>query len=215
MNKNKIFIIGIFTLGIALATFGFFGAISQARGANTPTDWSGSLQMGPNLNTSTLGCTAGDGLARYTGVYYPEQDRVYFLGGRCENNNTTGSVFYFDPVTQSYVVTGATMVTPVSNYQVVRIDDDGRGNGPGLYIIGGRTGSGGQSSAVQGYYPTDHTTEVIASDPFPPVVPYSPGGVVAHNELIYVFGGLEGANMVASTYIYDPNAAAGHRWTTT
>jgi subtilisin family serine protease len=214
MNKKKIFITSIFTIAIALAAFGLFGAFSQARGANTPNDWSGSWQMGPSVDTNALlGCPTGNGLARITAIYYPEQDRVYFLGARCEDNNTYGQVFYFDPVTQTFATTGAVMQTPVSNYQVVRIDDDGTGNGPGLYIVGGRTQSGGQSSAVQVYYPNNNTVGTIATDPFPPAVPYSPGGVVVNGGKIYVFGGFDGTNMYPETYIYDPAGAAGSRWT--
>ncbi len=149
MNKKILVFVAICALGITLAAFG----IRQATAGNTPADWSGTWQMGPNLDTAPLGCTAGDGLARYTGIYYPEQDRVYFLGGRCENNNTTGNVFYFDPVTQTYVVTNAIMPTPVSNYQVVRIDDDGYGHGPGLYLFGGRTNAGGPDQCRPGLLP--------------------------------------------------------------
>jgi subtilisin family serine protease len=213
MNKKISFIIGIFILAIALGAVGFFGVTSLAWGANSPSDWSGTWQMGPNLDTTILGCAAGNGLARFTGIYYPGQDRVYFLGGRCElDTTTTGTVFYFDPVTKTYNVTGEVMDTPVSNYQMVKIENDGRGNGPGFYIIGGRTGTGGQSSAVQVYYPDANLAETIATDPFPPAVAYSPGGVVANDGLIYVFGGFDGTNMYASTYIYNPNAAAGARW---
>jgi hypothetical protein len=210
MNKKIIIFITICVLGITLAAF----SLHQAAAGNTPADWSGSWQMGPSLDTTILGCVAGNGLARITGIYYPEQDRVYFLGGRCENDTTTtGSVFYFDPVTRTYATTGAVMQTPVSNYQVVRIDDDGTGHGPGLYIVGGRTTTGGQTNALQVYYPNDNTVATIGTDPFPPAVPYSPGGVVANNDLMYVFGGFDGTNMYANTYIYDPAAAAGARWT--
>ena len=124
-----------------------------------------------------------------------------------------GRYFYFDPVTETFAVTGEAMDTPVSNYQVVRIDDDGRGNGPGFYIVGGRTGTGGQTSSVQVYYPDVNLAETIATDPFPPAVAYSPGGVVAQGGKIYVFGGFDGVDMYASTYIYDPLAAEGSRWT--
>ncbi len=214
MNKKIIFITGICVLGIALGLFGIVGAVSLAKGANGPADWSGTWQMGPNIDTTILGCAAGNGLARFTGIYNPTQDRVYFLGGRCElDTTTTGSVFYFDPVTETFAVTGVVMDTPVSNYQVVQIDDDGRGNGPGYYIVGGRTGTGGQTSAVQVYYPDVNLAETIATDPFPPAVAYSPGGVVAQGGKIYVFGGFDGVNMYASTYIYDPQAADAARWT--
>ncbi len=214
MNSKKIFLVGMLTIGIALVAFGFFGAFTHARGENLPDDWSGTWQEGPFLDTTILGCPADNGLARYTGIYYPEEDRVYFLGGRCENNTTTtGTVFYFDPVSQTYAVTGAVMPEPVSNYQVVRVDDDGLGHGPGLYIVGGRTGAGGQSTAVQVYYPTENTVATITTDPFPPTTPYSPGGVAAYDNVIYVFGGFDGFVTNSLTYIYDTAAPAGSRWT--
>ena len=210
MNKKITIFIVLCALGITLAAFG----IHQAVAGNTPTDWSGAWQMGPSLNTTILGCQATNGLARFTGIYYPEQDRVYFMGGRCEvDTTTTGSVFYFNPVTRTFTTTGAVMQTPVSNYQMVRVEDDGLGHGPGFYIVGGRTGIGGQSNAVQVYYPNDNTVATIATDPFPPVAPYSPGGVVENNGQIYVFGGFSGTAMTTSTYIYNPAAAAGARWT--
>ncbi len=209
MNRKITIFIVICALGITLAAFGIHQAI-----ANSPQAWFGTWVMGPSLDTTIIGCPAGNGLARITGIYYPEQDRVYFLGGRCEvDTTTTGSVFYFNPVTRTYAATGAVMATPVSNYQMVRIDDDGRGHGPGLYIVGGRTASGGQSNALQVYYPNGNSVDTITNDPFPPAVPYSPGGVVANNGLIYVFGGFDGTNMIASTWIYNPLAAAGGRWT--
>jgi subtilisin family serine protease len=213
MNRKKIFMIGIFTLGIALGIFGVFGAISQAQGANTLTEWKGSWQMGPSLDTTILGCPAGNGLGRYTGIYYPPNNRVYFLGGRCENNTTTtGSVFYYDVAASTYAATGAVMPVPVSNYQMVQIDDGGV-HGPGFYIVGGRKGDGSQATELQVYYPDDNTVQVIATDPFPPAVPYSPGGVASQSDKIYVFGGFSGTAMVTETYVYNPAAAAGSRWT--
>ena len=71
MNKKSIFITGICVLGIALGLFGVFGAVSLAKGANAPADWSGTWQMGPNLDTTILGCAAGNGLARFTGDLLP------------------------------------------------------------------------------------------------------------------------------------------------
>ncbi len=213
MNKKISIIIGIFAIGVALGAIVFFGGFSHAQGADTNTVWKGGWQMGPSLNTTILGCPAGNGLGRYTGIYYPAQDRVYFLGGRCENDTTTtGSVFYFDPVLGTYTAAGVAMPVPVSNYQMVQIDD-GRGNGPGFYIIGGRTTSGGQTNAVQVYYPNNNTVVQITTDPFPPAPSYSPGGVVAVGGKIYVFGGFTGTVMVKSTYIYDPAASVGSRWT--
>jgi subtilisin family serine protease len=180
-----------------------------------PDVWYGTWQMGPGLDATILGCPAGNGVARITGVYYQPQNRVYFLGARCEDNNTYGTVYYFDLASRTYAVTGAVMPVPVSNYSVVTVPNDGAGNGPGLYIVGGRENSGAQTAAVQVYYPNTNTVATIATDPFPPAVLYSPGGVAYAGGKIYVFGGFDGTNMYATTWAYDPAAAAGSRWSNT
>ncbi len=195
---------------LAIGMVGPFPLQAQSQ-PSAPEQWPGSWVMGPALDTTMLGCTAGNGFGRFTGYYYAPQNRVYFLGGRCENNATTGAVFYFDPATRTYATTGATMPVPVSNYQVVPLEDD-MGHGLGLYIVGGRTGTGAQTTAVQVYYPADNTVATIASDPFPPATPYTPGGMVSAEGKLYVFGGFDGTNMYATTWVYDPAAPAGARW---
>jgi subtilisin family serine protease len=174
----------------------------------------GAWQMGPNLDGTLIGCAANDGFARITGMYYMHASgpRVYFLGARCENNSTTGTIFYLDLSDYTYHTTGATMPTPVSNYQVVLLDD-GQGHGPGMYVVGGRPDAGGVVDTVQVYYPDDNTVATIATDPYPFAV--SPGGVVVVGGKIYGYGGFDGTAMYAATYVYDPAAAAGSRWTDT
>jgi PKD repeat protein len=183
--------------------------------AEAPDTWYGAWQAGPDLDTALLGCNAGDGFARYTGIYNPSDNRIYFLGGRCENNNTTGTVFFFDMTSRTYAVSGATMPTPVSNYQVVAVPDDGAGNGVGYYLIGGRNNAGVNTNTVQVYYPGNNTVATIATDPFPPGggAVRTPGGVVYANGKIYAFGGFDGVVMYDETYVYDPAAVAGSRWT--
>jgi PKD repeat protein len=211
---NKKFLFTLLSLFVA-ASLVLLPVFSQRAGATPPAPdaWYGAWQMGPNLDGTLIGCSANDGFGRVTGVYYEPDNRVYFLGARCENNATTGTVFYFDLTTRTYGVTGTVMPTPVSNYQVVTVPDDGNGNGPGFYIIGGRTDAGGQSNVVQVYYPETNTTATIATDPYPPTGAPSPGGVVYAGSKIYVFGGFDGLVMYGFTYVYDPAAAAGSRWT--
>jgi hypothetical protein len=211
MKKKFTLIIGIFTLAIALLAVGF-----QVQAANAPADWPGSWQMGPDLDTIMLGCPAGNGFARFSGIYSPQQDRVYFLGGRCENNTTTtGMVFYFDLLTETYHVMYEEMNTPVSNYQVVEITDDQQGHGPGFYIIGGRAAAGTNITDIQVYYPAINTAMTMLDiDDFPGGI-YLPGGVVAVDEKIYVFGGFDNSSMYDATYVYDPMQAHGSRWSNT
>ncbi len=178
-----------------------------------PSTYYGAWQYGPAMDAVSLwGGPAGDGAARISGFYYTPTHRIYFLGVRSEDNNTYGNVFYFDPVAKTYAATTAVMPTPVSNYYVNLLNDGGT-HGPGLYVVGGRTGTGAQTDAVQVYYPDDNTVATITTDPFPPATLYSPGGVVAVDNKLYVFGGFDGAVMYDTTYVYDPMATAGTRWT--
>lgn len=210
MQRKFILIFVIFMLALSLPD-----SFSRAQVAEAPSAWPGSWQLGPSFDTTLLGCSEGDGLARFTGIYYPELDRVYFLGGRCEDNTTTGRVFYFDPTSRSFVITSADMIIPVSNYQVVRLDDDGNGYGPGLYIIGGREGDGNITTAIQAYYPESSILMRTFLDPFAPASPNTPGGVVEVSNKIYAFGGFDGASMYATTWVYDPSEPEGSRWADT
>jgi subtilisin family serine protease len=212
---KKIFIFGSVLIGISLVLVMLITLTgkTQASSPLSPEVWRGVWQMGPDMDSTLWGGTAGEGLARFTGYYYTSTNRIYFLGGRREDNSTTGTIFYFDLGTRTYGSTGATVPTPVSNYIIARVDDDSTGHGPGLYIVGGRTGTGGQSNAVQVYYPNDNTVATIATDPYPASPLGSPGGVVAVDGKLYVFGGFTGSVMYAETYKYDPQAPTGSRWT--
>jgi len=211
MSHKSIFLLSL-AIALGLLMLPVVGCQAGAISAATNV-WVGAWQMGPSLAGDLIGCNPTDGFARITGVYYQPQDRVYFLGARCEADTTTGAVFYFDMTTRTYGLTGASMPVPVSNYQAVTVPDDGTGNGLGFYIVGGRTGTGAQTTAVQVYYPDTNTTADILSDPYPPDGdPRSPGGVVFAAGKIYVFGGFSGTTMYADTHTYDPAALAGSRW---
>jgi subtilisin family serine protease len=217
MNKKATLIVISLLVTASLVT-GLFVGFNPGKATaapQAPEDWYGSWQMGPEFDGGDFGCNPGDGLARFTGVYFPDNNRVYFLGGRCETDTITiGTVFYFDLASRTYVDTGVDMPTPVSNYQVVKVDFDGTANGAGFYIVGGRTQDGNRTDAVQVYYPDTNTTNTIATDPWPAGPTFKfPGGVVSANNKIYAFGGFDAVQMYTETYEYDPQAAAGTRWT--
>jgi len=218
MNKKSIIILAILAATISLAALVLTGFNGQAVTAapSAPEAWFGAWQLSPDIPTDLLGCNAGDGLGRLSGVYSPEYNRIFFLGGRCETDTiTTGAVFFFDLNDRTYYDTGVEMPVPVSNYQLAVIEDDGTGNGPGYYIAGGRLANGVQTNATQVYYPDENTAVQILTDPFPPGggAVRTPGGVVGVNNKMYAFGGFDGAVTYDETYVYDPMAAAGSRWT--
>ncbi len=204
-------------LGLILTAVTLVTAMSQeSRPAApaAPAAWPGAWQLGPEMNAAIWGGPAGEGFARFSGSFYTATNRIYFLGGRREDNSTTGVVFYFDLATRTYAATGATMPTPVSNYFISQFDD-GAGHGIGLYIVGGRNNAGVQINDVQVYYPDDNTVATIATDPLPASPARLVGGQAFVNGQLYVLGGFDGTTMFDETYVYSPTAPAGARWTDT
>jgi len=159
---------------------------------------------------------------RFDGAYIPSLNRVYFLGYRDELNNTIGEIWYFDIATQTYVDTGKSMPTPISNYEVAPLTDS---HGLGLYTFGGRDQNGAILTTVQVYYPATNNAFIVASDPWPGTTPSAcvslpaMGVVTIHNRAI-VMGGSSFSTSVPAcvddnstqTWIYNPMGAPGSRW---
>lgn len=201
--------------GPGIAGAGLDGVTNiPSRQPETPEDWYGVWQYGDPLTAAAWGGPANEGLARFSGHFYTATNKIYFLGGRRESNDTTGVIFTFDPNTGIYASTGVTIPNAVSNYLISQIDNDGQGNGPGLYIVAGRLNSGTNSNFVQVYYPNANTAQTIASDPIPGS-PRAVGGQAVVNGKLYAFGGFDAAVMYDETYVYDPQATAGTRWSNT
>jgi subtilisin family serine protease len=177
----------------------------------------GAWQYGPDTAFTWYrhDCTyfdSGDGQAY--------DQKVYCLGGR-PGQVQESDVWMFDPVTGTWTDTGADMPVECSNY-TASVLDDGTADGPGLYIATGYQVSGDVGTdAVQVYYPKTNTAVEIVSDPFPgrlgTAVPIA-GGQEVVDGLLYYFGGWSdeppapGPYNAVETWIYDPLAAAGTRW---
>jgi hypothetical protein len=158
---------------------------------------------------------------RFDGEYVASSKRVYFLGFRTTANATDGSVWYYDTAAKTYTDTGVDLVTPVSNYGIAALND---ANGLGLYIFGGRDANGVIVDSTQVYYPATNTAAVVATDPFPGETPAGcvslpANGVQAVGNKGVVMGGASFAangcvdDNSAQTWVFDPMAAAGARWT--
>ena len=74
-----------------------FGNRSPLRGVN----WS-------------LGATSPFAYTRFDGQYDGANKRIYFLGGRLQDNSTSGEVWYYDTVAKTYTDTGVAMPDPVT-----------------------------------------------------------------------------------------------------
>jgi hypothetical protein len=122
-----------------------------------------------------------------------------------------------DLATQVWSDTGVDMPVPVSNYSIARLTD---ANGVGLSIFGGRDDAGACTTTVQVYYPDTNSTATFATDPWAGQVNGAivfPGAVEVVGNKAYAWGGYCGGTTApyvgSDTYIFDPMAAAGSRWT--
>lgn len=157
---------------------------------------------------------------RFDGELDGASKRVFFLGFRTTGDVTDGSVWYYDITTKSYADTGVDMPAPISNYQIAALNDP---NGLGFYIFGGRDANAQLITTVQVYYPATNTTDVIETDPWPGKTPSGcvslpANGVAVVGNTAVVMGGLSFVangcldEQSAETWIFDPMAPAGSRW---
>jgi len=153
------------------------------------------------------------GMSRFDGGWWPPTGLVYFLGGRLTDNSTDGSILSFNPSTGVYLDTGVDMPIPISNYTANALTD---ATGTGFYTFCGRTNAGTQNFVTQVYYPATGTTaQLPAADNYPGDATHTCSGSlsVVYNNKAYLAGGFDGTNMNPWTYVFDPMAASGSRWT--
>jgi len=159
---------------------------------------------------------------RFDGVFNPFDNLIYFPGGRTGGATHDPSIWSYDPVNDGWADTGCDMNQNAANNTAVLIDDDGTGRGEAIYVMGGYdVALAVNINTVQRYYPSAAgcLVESVATDPYPDVSPggqvIGAGGVAEVNGKIYVFGGWESVNAYFSnkTYQFDPQAAAGSKWT--
>ncbi|GAB4581218.1 MAG: hypothetical protein Fur0022_39650 [Anaerolineales bacterium] len=168
----------------------------------SPDLWNGEWLYGPNTTFS---------FSRFDAAYYPSNGLVYFMGGRLPDNNTDGSIWTFDPETGVYADTGIDLPTPISNYEIQLLQDS---TGWGLYVFCGRPAAGGVVDVVQVYYPDTNTvTQLPAADNFPGTGTCTSGLQVTYQNKLYTAGGFDAVSNFDETWIFDPMAPSGSRWT--
>ena len=190
---------------IRLAVIGMVMAAAVAVAqAGDGQEWGGTWQNGPPT-------TFPQAFSRFDGGYYPATGLVYFLGGRLADNNTDGSIWTFNPATGIYTDTGLDMPTPISNYTANLLNTP---IGFGFHVFCGRDSAGTQTFAVQAYFPdTNVTLQLGPEDNFPGPVACGAGLNAVVNNKAYIAGGFDGTNMGVQTWVFDPAASPGSRWT--
>ncbi len=86
--------------------------------------------------------------------------------------------------------------------------------GTGIYIVGGSNLSNVPTMTMSIYYPATDTLTVPTTDVWPASPARIPGGWAAWNNKLYIFGGFNNytGQVFGDTWVYDPMAAAGSRW---
>jgi N-acetylneuraminic acid mutarotase len=188
-----------------LAVIGLMVAAAAAVAqAGDNQEWGGTWQNGPPT-------TFPQAFSRFDGGYYPATGLVYFLGGRLADNNTDGSIWTFNPATGIYADTGFDMPIPISNYTANLLNTP---IGFGFHVFCGRDSAGTQTFAVQAYFPdTNVTLQLGPEDNFPGPVACGAGLNAVVNNKAYIAGGFDGTNMGVQTWVFDPAASPGSRWT--
>ncbi len=166
--------------------------------------WGGTWQNGP---------TTPFQLVRFDAGYYPGDGQVYFMGGRNAAGQVPGNIWAFDPVAGTYNDTGAAMVTPIQYYTMNLLQDS---IGWGFYTVCGLLAGSppNPTPVVQVYYPDANLAlQLGPEDDYPGTVNCMAAGNVVYDNKLYVFGGYDGMNMTDETWVFDPTAPAGSRWT--
>lgn len=167
-------------------------ASNGTRGPNT-----GSLQTNPwvTVSPTPLGVSRPGG-AVVNGL-------LYVVGGESTGGERFGQVQIYDPATDTWDNASApTMPTPVSNLCAAVI-------GTSIYVPGGWTGTVTED-ALQVFDTATNSWSIVATDPLP-AARYG-SACANHNGKLYVFGGWDGAAGTNIAWVYDPDAAAGTRW---
>ena len=88
-------------------------------------------------------------------------------------------------------------------------------SGSGIYLLGGNNLSSVPTMTMSIYFPTLDTLTVAGTDPWPASPARVPGGWAVANNKLYVFGGFNQytAAVYSDTWVFDPLAAVGSRWT--
>jgi len=183
---------------------GMTGVVNVSGGC-APSGWS----AGPDLPTV---------LVRAVGVYFQADGNFYTVGGR--TSDAAGSDFQhvlkFDTTSNTWTQMPSTLAdNQVNNMACGVLAVSGT---PFIYCVGGS--AAGQTTAtarVFSYDPvTDTQTVLTAADNWPGDAAGTilPGGFAVANNKLYILGGFN-INVASTNEIweFDPNAAAGSRWT--
>lgn len=205
MRVEGVRVFGVLALVLVMGGAVALAAAPEADNGSTVATSPAVGTRGATLTPSTPWVAIPDcpvGVSRPAGAVV--DGHFFVVGGEETGGARTGFVQEYDPNTTTWDNTNATMPTPGSNLCAATMGGD-------IYVPGGYDGT--YLTTLQIYTPATDTWQTVATDPVPAA--RSGPACAAWGGKLYVFGGVDAtATYNSTTYIYDPAAAAGSRWTT-
>ncbi len=162
------------------------------------SDLPGGLAAANGASASSWQTRAPMSIARGRLAVAAAQGRLYTIGGLTAVG-VTGAVEVYNPQSDTWSAC-ATKPLPVANVAAAVLDTR-------IYVPGGYTASGAPTPLVEVYDPSrDEWSSNVAPLPTP-VFAYA---LTSYQKKLYLFGGSNGQNYLAASYVYEPEA---NRWT--
>src|SRR5437667_1216264 len=171
-----------------------------------------------SVDTWTFGPNLPGPLVRAVGVFFPANGKFYAMGGRSSDAGGSDSTnpFEYNPITMTWTTKAATFPDAhVNNMACGVLTESGT---PYIYCVGG-SAAGGTTAAVRvfSYDPVANTVTTLApADTWPGNIDGAilPGGFAVNANKLYIIGGFDiNISMTLQTWVFDPTAAVGSRWT--
>lgn len=118
---------------------------------------------------------------------------LYVIGGESEAG-ISGRTYIYRPNAATWE-TGADKPTPVTDAAAVVLFGE-------IYVVGGRQADGRVTNRVEVYSPANQAWRSAAALP----QPLSGGLALTDGSFLYLFGGWDGADYLAESFLYDPSA---------
>jgi hypothetical protein len=179
-----------------------------------------------SVDTWSAGAMLPTPLVRAVGVFFPANGRFYAVGGRSSDSVGSDSIhpFEYDPTANTWTTVTATFPDNFMNNMacgVLTVSGT-----PQIYCTGGNFATG--TTATPRVFTYNPVTNTIANLPAADNWPGDPntignevlpGGFVVVANKLYIVGGFQVDNtngtegMTHQTWVFDPTAASGSRWT--
>lgn len=155
-------------------------------------------------------------VVRSAGVWFAPNGHFYSMGGRVSDTAGTDIMnpYEYDPGAATWTLKAAAFPDNQNNNMVGAVLIEA--GTPYIFCVGGSAaGAATSSTAVRRYDPATDTMAVEAADPWSGAPANTlPGGGAVFNNRLYVLGGFTiNAGMTSQIWQFDPNAAAGTKWT--